>query len=123
MTHKGKLLHNEEARLNECLIKAYDTIQVQIPLPGGSDSEGDLELLKNNPEAYAAKIAARARRSEGGGSGAGGVSGIKGIRFISADMDEDNKEDDRMVELEEDEIGTLGPPYQNNGMTWFTACE
>ena len=94
-----------------------------MPLPGGSDDEKDLELLKNNPEAYAAKMAARARRSEGGGSGAGGASGMKGIRFISATVDEDDNEDDRMVELEEDEVGTVGPPYQNNGMTWLFAIE
>ena len=58
------MLQNQRAELGECLIKAYDTIQVQMPLPGGSDSEGDLEeLKKNNPAAYLAKMAAKARRS------------------------------------------------------------
>lgn len=28
-----------------------------------------------------------------------------------------------MVEVKEDELGSVGPPYQNNGMSWFTAIE
>ena len=48
---------------------------------------------------------------------------MKGINFLSADLDDDDSDDVRMVEVDEDELGSVGPPYQNNGMTWFTACE
>ena len=63
LTHNGKLLHNERAQLREQRIKAYDTIQAQIPLPGGSQEEPDYELeaLKDKPEEYAALLAARER--------------------------------------------------------------
>ena len=54
MTHNGRLLNDEKARLSAAMIRAYDTIHVQLTMPGGSVS--DDELLKNAPELYKEKM-------------------------------------------------------------------